>query len=123
MKITNLTNNAVLADRALVADTFWKRLVGLLNRDSLEKGEALILKPSSSIHTLFMRFSIDVLFLDKNNKIIGLLSVFKPFRFSPVYFGVSSAIEFPAGTFQLTQTKLGDSIKIESINVQLPNKF
>jgi len=113
MKIINLSNNIVLADRARAADTFWRRLVGLLNRNSLEKGEALILKPCSSIHTLFMRFSIDVLFLDKNNKVIGLLSVFRPFRFSPVYFGASLAIELPAGTFQHTQTKLGNSIKIE----------
>ncbi len=111
MKIINLTNNAVLADRARVADTFWTRLVGLLNRKSLEKGEALILKPCSSIHTFFMRFSIDVLFLDKKGKVIGLFSVFRSFRVSPVYFGVYLAIELPAGTLQLTQTKLGDSIK------------
>ncbi|MDP3042652.1 MAG: DUF192 domain-containing protein [Candidatus Omnitrophota bacterium] len=113
MKIINQSNSAVLADRARVADTFYKRLVGLLNRNSLEKGEALILKPCSSIHTLFMRFPIDVLFLDKNGKVIGLLSVFRPFRFSPVYFGASLAIELLAGTIQLTQTKLGNIIKIE----------
>jgi len=113
MKIINLSNNLVLADKARVADTFWTRLVGLLNRSSLEKGEALILKPSSSIHSVFMRFSIDVLFLDKKSKVIGLLSVFRPFRFSPVYFGAYLTIELPAGTFQLTPTKLGDSIKIE----------
>ncbi len=113
MKIINLKNNAVLADKARVADTFWTRLVGLLNRSSLDKGEALVLKPANSIHTFFMGFPIDVLFLDKNGKIIGLFSVFRPFRVTPVYFGASLAIELPAGTFQLTQTKLGDSIKIE----------
>lgn len=113
MKIINLSNNAVLADKAKVAATFWTRLVGLLNRNSLEKGEALVLKPANSIHTFFMRFPIDVLFLDKNGKIIGLFSVFRPFRISPVYFGASVAIELPAGTCQLTQTKLADSVKIE----------
>lgn len=112
MKIVNLSNNAVLADKARVADTFWRRLVGLLNRNSLEKGEALILKPANSIHTFFMRFSIDILFLDKKNKVISLFSVFRPFRFTPVYFGAYLAIELPAGTFQITQTKLGDVIKI-----------
>jgi uncharacterized membrane protein (UPF0127 family) len=114
MKIINLSNNAVLADRASAADTFCRRLVGLLNRNSLEKGEALILKPCSSIHTFFMRFSIDVLFLDKNSKVIGLFSVLRPFRITPVYFGAYLAIELAAGTLQLTQTKLGDSVKIET---------
>jgi len=112
MQIINLSNNAVLADRARVADTFWTRLVGLLNRSSLEKGEALILKPSNSIHTFFMRFSIDVLFLDKNGKVIGLFSVFRPFRFSPVYCGAQLTLEFPENTLQSAQTQLGDVIKI-----------
>ena len=109
-----LKNNAVLADRVRVADTFYKRLVGLLNRKSLGKGEALILKPCSSIHTLFMRFSIDVLFLDKNNKVIGLLSVFRPFRFSPIYPGSRLTIELPGNTLKITQTQLGDTIVIAS---------
>ncbi len=112
MKIINLKNNAVLADRARVADTFWSRLIGLLNRNSLGKGEALILKPSNAIHTLFMRFSIDVLFLDKNGKVIGLLSVFRPFRFSPIYSGSRLTIELPEDTIKLTQTKLGDVVQI-----------
>jgi uncharacterized membrane protein (UPF0127 family) len=111
MQIINLSNNAVLADKAKLADTFWSRLIGLLNRKSLERGGALILKPCSSIHTLFMRFSIDVLFLDKNNKVIGIIHAVKPFRITPVYFGAYLAIELPAGTLQLTQTKLGDSVK------------
>ncbi|MDD5477956.1 MAG: DUF192 domain-containing protein [Candidatus Omnitrophica bacterium] len=113
MKIINLSKNAVLADKARMADTFWKRLVGLLNRNSLEKGEALVLKPANSIHTFFMGFPIDVLFLDKNGKVIGLFPVFRPFHITSVYFGASLAIELPADTLRLTQTKLADSIKIE----------
>lgn len=85
----------------------------MLKRRSLEKGEALILKPCSSIHTLFMRFPIDVLFLDKDNRVIGLLHSFKPFRFSPLYFNAILAVELPANTLQFTQTRLEDIIKIE----------
>jgi len=116
MKIINLRNNAVLADRVKLADTFFSRLVGLLNRSSLEKGEALILKPSYAIHTLFMRFSIDALFLDKNGKVIGIIHAIKPFRFSPVYFGSQLTIEFPENTLQSTQTRLGDVILTKGIN-------
>ena len=112
MRIINLKNNTLLADRVKVADTFWGRLIGLLNRKSLEKGGALILKPSCSVHTLFMRFAIDVLFLDKKGKIIAVHSSFKPFRLSPIYFHANLTIEFPANTLKLTDTQKGDYIKI-----------
>jgi hypothetical protein len=112
MRIINLRNNAVLADKAEIADSFLKRLIGLLNRESLKKGEALILTPSNCIHSLFMRFTIDVIFLDKPGKVIGLLPSFKPFRLSPIYFNSNLAIELPKSTIQLTQTLLGDIIKI-----------
>ena len=112
MKVINSRNNAVLADKAKMADTFMSRLIGLLNRRSLDKGEALILKPSNSIHMLFMRFAIDVLFLDKDGKVVGLLHSFKPFRFSRIYFSACMTIELPANTLNDTQTKLSDTIKI-----------
>lgn len=112
MKIINLSNNAVLADKAKVADTFLSRLIGLLNRKSLENGEALILKPASSIHTFFMHFTIDVIFLDKNGRIIGILPSIKPFRISPIYFKSKLVIELPKDTLKKTQTQLRDMVQI-----------
>ena len=106
-------NNAVLADKARVADTFCSRLVGLLNRRSLNRGEALILRPTCSIHTLFMHFAIDVLFLDKKSKVIAVHSSLKPFRFSPIYFNADLAIELPEGTIASAQTTVGDLVTIE----------
>jgi len=112
MKVINLKNNALLADKALLADNFCSRLIGLLNRQSLGAGEALILKPACSIHTLFMRFSIDVLFLDKTGKVIAALPSLKPFRLSPLYFQSISVIELPETTIRLTNTQPGDTIQI-----------
>jgi uncharacterized membrane protein (UPF0127 family) len=112
MRIINLRNNAVLANKARVANTYWSRLIGLLNRHSLEQGEALILKPSYSIHTLFMRFTIDVIFLDKTGRIIGALPLFRPFRISPIYPNSGVTIELPANTLKMTKTQVGDTIKI-----------
>ena len=112
MRIVNLRNSVVLAEKARIADTFFSRLIGLLNRRSLEKGEALILKPSCSIHTLFMRFTIDVLFLDRQGKVIAVFPSFKPFRFSPAYFDAYFTVELPEHTLKLTQTQPGDMIKI-----------
>jgi len=115
VRIINTSKGVLLADKARIADTFWGRLIGLLNRGSLEKGEALVLKPSYSIHTLFMRFAIDVIFLDKFGKTIGVLHSFKPFRLSPLFFRASCAIELPGNTLKLTQTQLGDIIRISKI--------
>ena len=114
MRIINTSKGALLADKARIADTFWGRLIGLLNRHSLEKGEALILKPSYSIHTLFMRFTIDAIFLDRSGKIIGVLHSFKPFRISPIYFNASLTIELPEHTLQQTNTQKGDVVEIAS---------
>jgi len=102
----------VLADKVRVANTPLSRLIGLLNRKSLEQGEALILRPSCSIHTLFMRFTIDVLFLDRQGKVIAVFPSFKPFRFSPAYFNAYFTVELPEHTLKLTQTQPGDMIKI-----------
>ncbi len=114
MKIINVSKNTILADEAKMADTFFTRLVGLLNRNSLKKGEALILAPSNCIHSLFMRFTIDVIFLDKTGKVIGAITSFKPFRLSPVYFNASLTIELPKGVIQSTHTQPGDIIQLTS---------
>jgi uncharacterized membrane protein (UPF0127 family) len=112
MKVINISKDTLLADKAEIAKTFLSRLIGLLNRQSLRKGEALILLPSNCIHSLFMRFTIDALFLDKTGRVIGALSAFRPFRISPIFFNANSTIELPENTLKLTQTQLGDIIKI-----------
>ena len=113
MKIINLSKNTLLADKAGLANTFSKRLIGLLGQRSLEKGEGLILSPSNCIHSFFMRFKIDVIFLDKTDKVLGILPSFKPFRFSPIYFRASLVIELPEFTIASTEMQVGDKITFE----------
>jgi len=112
MKVINISKNTILADNAKPADTFLKRLIGLLNRKALNKGEALILAPSNCIHSFFMRFTIDAIFLDKSGKVIKTLLSFKPFRVSPIYFHGHTVIELPESTLQVSQTQQGDIIQI-----------
>ena len=112
MRITNLTKNTVLADKAHLAVAFKQRVVGLLGRSGLEQGEALILKNTSSVHTFGMKFTIDVLFINRKNIVVAALKNLKPFRLSALY-PFSDAIELPAGTIQATQTFKGDIIQIK----------
>lgn len=112
MKIINKTNNSVVSEEVIFANTPLKRMKGLLGRKELKKGQALVIRPCNSIHTFFMRFSIDVLFVDKENRVIKIISCLKPFRLSPVYFNSAFTVELPVGTIQSASIKEGDTLVI-----------
>ena len=113
MKIKNLSRGTILAERVVFCRTLKSRLVGLINRPFLESGSALVLPRCNSIHTLFMRFSIDVLFLDERGKVVGKIETMAPFRISPLFWQARQAIELPANTLENTATSIGDIIRIE----------
>lgn len=110
MWIINQTKNEVLADNATLADTAASRLVGLLNRDSISPGEGLVITQCRSIHMFFMKFAIDVIFIDRSNKAIGLVPRIKPFQMSPYFLWANAAIELPEGVIEKTRTQVGDTI-------------
>jgi uncharacterized membrane protein (UPF0127 family) len=112
MKIINKTRNVVLAENAVLADTVFKRLCGLLGREKLGDNEALILKPSNSIHMFFMRFAIDALFVDKDNRVIAALSEIRPWRLSKVYWKSYYVVELSSGVLAKTGTSVGDEIAL-----------
>jgi uncharacterized membrane protein (UPF0127 family) len=112
MKIINRTRNTILADQARIADSFVSRLVGLLNRTRLNPGEGLVLAPSNSIHSFFMRFTFDAILLNSNLQVVALIPGFKPFRVSPVYFNAVTTIELPVGTIHSSNTQIKDKIAI-----------
>lgn len=112
MRVINQTKNTVLAEEAVVAASIFSRIIGLLGKSGLKKEEALILKPCNSVHTFFMRFSIDVLFIDKRYRIIRAISSLRPFHITSLYFKAALAIEMPAGIIQLSSTQEGDIVLI-----------
>jgi uncharacterized protein len=105
-------NQTILADRALLADNFWASLKGLMGQTALPSGSGLLLTPCQSVHTMFMRFPIDVIFIDKNGKILHLIESMKPWRISKHLTKSRSVLELPAGTIAATATKLGDTVVI-----------
>jgi uncharacterized membrane protein (UPF0127 family) len=112
MRIINKAKDTTLATAVIIANTLLKRVKGLLGRKTINKGEALILNPCNSIHTCFMRFPIDVLFVNRQNQVVKALSSIKPFHLTPIYFNAHFAIELPAGTIQSTSTSQGDLLLI-----------
>lgn len=113
VSILDQTTQQTLAVRAEIADSFFLRLKGLLGRSSLGLGEALIITQCNSIHMFFMKFPIDVCFVDKKNIVVGLVSDIRPFQLSPIFWRAVSAIEVPSGSLSLAHVSVGDQILIK----------
>jgi uncharacterized membrane protein (UPF0127 family) len=109
-RVTNLTRNTVLADRAERADSFLRRFQGLMGVTALPLGEGLQIEPCTSIHTFFMRIPIDALFLDRQLRVVDVCHALPPWRTSRVYFGARSVLELPAGTAAASGTQPGDTL-------------
>ena len=93
----NKTKNASVASRVLKADTFSTRLFGLIPRAALGPEEGLWLDPCAMIHTCFMRFPIDAVFLDGGLKAVKVCVALPPWRFSPWVYGAKSVLELAPG--------------------------
>ncbi|MCK9571780.1 MAG: DUF192 domain-containing protein [Candidatus Omnitrophica bacterium] len=113
MKIYNITKNVFLAQDALLADKFWQRMFGLLGKPALAQGSGIVLKPCNSIHTFFMRFSIDVIFIDRTNRVVKTVLELKPFRVTAVYLKACCAVELPAGSIKTSRTSSGDMLRLD----------
>jgi uncharacterized membrane protein (UPF0127 family) len=114
VRVHNLTKSTEVATAARLADRLWSRMVGLLGRKHLPDGEAMILRPCSSIHTLFMRFPIDVVYLDREARVLKVVPCLKPFRFSGTFRGGHYTLELPEGTIARSNTGPGDQLAISA---------
>jgi len=115
--VTNVTRGTVLATRLEAAHTGPKRRKGLLGRDGLAAGEGLWIAPCESVHTFFMRFPIDLVYLDREKKIKKARSSVGPWRLSAC-LSAYSILELPAGTIRETRTERGDTLEIAAAEEQ-----
>jgi uncharacterized protein len=99
-----------LATNFEVADNPFKRLFGLMGRKHLPQGHGLFLRPCSSIHTFFMRFPIDVVFIDRDNRVVKLCPAVKPWRFVLGGKGAHAVLELPAGALDGATLAAGTQI-------------
>jgi uncharacterized protein len=111
----NKTRQLYLATNLAVALTHWSRLRGLLgaSEGDFGNGSGLWIRPCRGIHTLAMRFPIDVLYLDRAGRVVHLEHNLQPWRFSPVRLQAASVLELPSHTLARTGTALGDHIEIQ----------
>ncbi len=114
MKIHNVTRAIEVADKAVLADTSWRRMVGLLNRRYLQPGEGLVLLPGGSIHMFFMRTAIDVVFADRDGNVLKTATNVKPWRVVLAPRHTRYTIELPVGTLHTSATVCGDHLDLDA---------
>jgi len=112
--IYNKTRQTFVATEVTVADSYVRRLVGLLGKTRrwAQNGKALWIVPSQGVHTIGMLFPIDLIYLSKEKQVIHVEEFVRPFRISKVSLKTRSVIELPPHTIYRTGTQVGDQIEI-----------
>jgi uncharacterized membrane protein (UPF0127 family) len=103
-------DGVVVCEECLVAATPFTRMRGLLGRSSLPSGQGILLRPASSVHTFFMRFPIDVVFLDGDLRVVEIAADLRPWRAAGKR-GARAVLELPAGECARRGLALGDQIR------------
>lgn len=116
MRLINKTTGEVLANRVEFADTFWRRFRGLMLRRNFRRGQALLFKLAKpgryGVHMFFVRFSIDLLYLNSNFSVVEVRSALAPWRIYRPKVKASYIIELPSSTISRTSTKLGHKLAL-----------
>ena len=100
----------MVASQAEKAESHWARLKGLMWRRALPEGGALLITPCTSVQTTFMRFAIDVVFLDRDGQVVKIVPELNPFRAALGGRGAYSALELAAGAANRCGIAVGDSL-------------
>jgi uncharacterized membrane protein (UPF0127 family) len=111
--VHNSDRGTVLGEAIEVAESAVGRVKGLLGRECLEDGQGLLFNHCSSLHTFFMHFPIDVLFMDKKGKVLKSAPGVKPFKLVAAPLKAQYALELPVGSISKSQTKVGDKLDFQ----------
>lgn len=111
--VFNASKQTVVAERVSVASSVWQRGRGLMLRSSLEPGSGLLIDPCSSIHSMWMRFPIDVLYVSSADVVVRVAEAMPPWRIGPLFTGAAYVVELPAGSAAASRTEAGDQLTYE----------
>lgn len=112
LQVENLTRGSRLIEQGRVADNMWTRFKGLMGVRDLPAGAGLLITPCSSVHCMWMAIPIDVVYLDREERVVGIDAALRPWRIGKFYRGAHHVIELPAGTAQRTGTAVGDQLQV-----------
>jgi uncharacterized membrane protein (UPF0127 family) len=110
-QVTVRVDDRVVCERCLVADRPWARMRGLLGRSELPRGEGVLLRPAGSIHTFFMRFPIDAVFVDGEGTVVGVERELSPWR-TARRRGARAVLELAAGEADARALAAGQKLAV-----------
>ena len=116
VRIANLTRGTSIAERCRVARSLPERAVGLLATPKLAVGEGLLIERTQSIHMFFMRYPIDVAFIDRRGLVRKTVSILRPWRVVWWARGARDCIELPSGALAASRTETGDQVEIAALD-------
>jgi uncharacterized membrane protein (UPF0127 family)/CheY-like chemotaxis protein len=112
VRIVNMTRGGAVCERAVLADHAPRRMRGLMFRKSLPQGEGMFLLPAPGVHTFFMRFPLDLVFLDRQWRVVRLVEGVKPWRARSLR-KARAVLELPAGEIALRGVRMGDQLAFD----------
>ena len=115
MKLKITTNGKLISDDVKVANSFVERGVGLMFKKEMVGFNALLIDPCKSIHTFFMKYDLDVLFIDSKWKIVKIKRNLKPWRMTMLSFRTTRVLEMKGGELS-PDVKVGDVLEVQCIN-------
>lgn len=113
-QLVNERTGAVVANQLLAAFDSKTRRTGLLAHESMPAGAAMIIAPTNAIHTFFMKFPIDVLFVAKDGVVVKTRDGLRPWRMSAAW-RAHAVIELPAGALQRSPVRVGDRVSVAAL--------
>lgn len=114
-KAVNITKNTVVAEHVKIADSYFPRFIGLMGKPGLPEGHGLWIVPCADIHSFFMRFEFDAVFVDKEGKVLHVEKRMKPNRISKFVKGGRAVLELDGGVIDQSGTEIGDIIELQEI--------
>ena len=112
--VHNVDRGTILATDAGLASSFVSRFFGLMGRRALPTGGGLLLTRSSSIHSFFMRFRFDAIFVDRDDRVVKIVPAMRQWWIAFGGKGARDVIELPAGIAEATGTQPGDQLRYDA---------
>ncbi len=113
--VWNVSRNDSVAERVRLADTWWTRLRGMLGHPEPAPGEGMLLAPCQSVHMYWMKYALDVVFLDPDGCIVEIYHGLAPSKRSRWHRDADRALELRAGTLASANTQIGDRLVLRRV--------
>ncbi len=114
MIIVHKPSGKTILTQVKYANSFLDRTIGLMFIPEMKGFDGLILEPCNSIHNFFVRFAIDVVFMDRDNKVVKIIRNFKPWRVSGIYLKAKKVLEMEAGKLD-SDVQVGDELEVRGV--------